>query len=335
MILKSYEILNQNKNLKEKNIYLIYGENFGLKKDIKEKITKKNINCEVINLEEDEVLKNEENFYNLIYSQSLFSETRTIIINKVTDKILNKIQDVNEKNPNNVILILLANILEKKSKIRNYFEKNINVYCVPCYEDTFRNLEMIARKELLKDNINLSNESLSLIIDRAQGDRNNLRNEIEKIIAFSGKNKNISFNQVKDLTNSFEDLKVQQFVDSCLSGNNNEFKKILDELYIDTFNYILFLKIFSRKVEKLINLKKQEYKFNSIETLINSVKPAIFWKDKPVIKTQLKIWNLKNLTDLIKNLNLTEFECKKNNKMATIIFFKFISDSFKKANNYS
>ena len=339
MILKTYEIQKKYKSINEKDIFLLYGENMGLKKDIKElilkEIKKNNANLEIVLLDENEILKSEEHFHNLFYSKSLFHDKRALIINRGTDKFLKNLEKITQKNPNKVVLIITSEILEKKSKLRNYCEKNENIFCIPCYEDLSRDLEFIAVKEFKNRNIDISREAINLIINRASGDRYNLKNEIEKIGLFLGSENKISYSQVKELTNSTESIKLEHLVNSCMSGDSLHFRKILSEIYFDTINYIMILKLFSRKIEKLINIKKLEKKFSNIEILINQTKPPIFWKEKPLIKKQLKIWKLKDLIALIRELNIVELQCKKNNNSSSIIFSKFIVDICRRANSYS
>ena len=95
MIYKTYELQKNLINILKCNMLLLYGENFGVKKEIKETIIinkrKKNNNIEVNSLYENDVTENEENFYESIYSGSLFSNEKIIIINNCTDKINKKI----------------------------------------------------------------------------------------------------------------------------------------------------------------------------------------------------------------------------------------------------
>ena len=92
MITKSYEIEKNPTKFSNFNLFLLYGENFGLKKDIKESIklevTKKDGNPEFLNLYENEVVSDPENFYNSFFSGSLFSTKKIITIHNATDKIL-------------------------------------------------------------------------------------------------------------------------------------------------------------------------------------------------------------------------------------------------------
>ena len=128
MIIKSYDIQKKPSSFLGYNLLLLYGENDGLKKDIKESIRivvkQKNSDVEFLTLYENDINDNEENFYNCIYSGSLFSSKKIITINDGTDKIIKQIKDVSDKCPTNVFIIILSDVLEKKSKLRNFFELN-------------------------------------------------------------------------------------------------------------------------------------------------------------------------------------------------------------------
>ena len=189
MIIKSYEVQKNKSNFSKNNFFLLYGENQGLKKDIrkfiKTTLEQKDSNTEILSIYEHEILKNEENFYNFIYAGSLFNSKKIITIYEATDKIIQKISDFYDKYPENIFLIIFSEILEKKSKLRNFFEKNKKTICVPCYLDNEKDLRIIAQLEFKKNNIMVSQEIINLLIEKSNSDRNNLRNEIEKIKSYS------------------------------------------------------------------------------------------------------------------------------------------------------
>ena len=314
MIIKSYEVKKNKSNFEKNNFILLYGENLGLKKDINKfiinEIKQKDNNIEIINLFENEIIDDkEENFINLIYSGSLFSQKKIIIINETTDKIIKKISDIYEKYPKDTLLIFLSGILEKKSKLRDFFEKNKKTICIPCYLDNEKDLEIIALLELKKNNIILSREAINLLIEKSNLDRNNLKNEIEKIKSYSINKKNIELDEIKLLINFSGEYKSDILVNECLSGNVTQYKKILSELYINTVNQILVLRILSSKVHRLLNIKAQKNHSNTLDTLINNSRPLIFWKERPLVKKQLSIWNFKDLKKIIADINDTEFMC--------------------------
>ena len=339
MIIKSYEIQKKFSSYLKYNLFLLYGENFGLKKDIKELIKtglrEKNNNIEILSTYEKEILDNDENFYNLVYSGSLFSNTKIITIYDATDKIINKISNVYDKYPENVFLIIFSEILEKKSKLRNFFETEEKTVCIPCYLDNERDLEIIAQLELKKNGISISRESMNLLIEKSNADRSNLRNEIEKIKSYSLNKKKLEFDEIKSLINFSGDYKSDNLVNECLCGNILQYKKIISELYSNAVNQMLLLRILSNKIQRLLKIKEQETKSNNLDNLINASKPAIFWKEKPFVKKQLTIWNLNDLKKIIYEINDTELLCKKNPQISKFIFINFFSEICKKANNYS
>ncbi len=339
MITKSYEIKNKPTNFLKYNLFLLYGENFGLKKEIKELIKatldKQDNNIEILTLFERDVIDNEESFYDSIYSGSLFGNKKIIIIYEGTDKIFGKIEDITNKYPDNVILIILSDILEKKSKLRIFFEAHEKALCIPCYADNERDLKSIATVELKQSNIILSNESINLLVDKANSDRNNLKNEIQKIKSFALNKKSLSTDEIKSIINFTGEYKSNSFINECLCGNLLQYKKILSELHENTVDQIYLLRILGNKIHKLLNMKKIERDYSNLDALLNATKPPIFWKEKPFVKKQLTIWSLDELKKIVNEINITELLCKKNPQTSKIIFFNFFSKLCKKANNYS
>ena len=339
MILKSFEIKKNKKSLLKSNFFLLYGENLGLKKDIKNFFTKAvnelENDIETLSFYESDIIKDESSFINLLYSGSLFSKKKIVTIYDASDKIVKKIEESLHKYSNDIFLIFFSDILEKKSKLRNLFEKESETICIPCYLDSEKDLLNIAQLELEKNKIILSRESINLLIEKSNADRNNLRNEIEKIISYSFNKKKIEFNEIESLINFSGDYKSDIMVNECLSGNLLQYKKIISELYTNTVNQVLLLRILSSKIHRLLKIKEQETETNSLDNLINVCKPPIFWKEKPIIKKQLSIWKLNDLKKIIEDINNTEFMCKKNPQISNSIFFSFFSKICKKANNYS
>ena len=174
-----------------------------------------------------------------------------------------------------------------------------------------------------KNNIILSNEILNLLIEKSNADRNNLRNEIEKIKSYSLNKKKLELDEVRSLINFSGDYKSDILINECLCGNISQYKKIISELYVGTANQIFLLRILSNKIQRLLKIKEQENKSNNLDNLISASKPAIFWKEKLLVKKQLSIWNIYYLKKIIEDINNTELLCKKNPQISNSIFFNF------------
>ena len=329
MISKYYEI---EKHKNKTSYFLFYGENEGQKQDVIQanfaQFTKDN----TYKYTEKDVIENKEIFFENIYSKSFFENEKLILISDVSDKILNLIEEIITSNINDVVIILIAKKLDKKSKLRNYFEKEKIALIVPFYEDTPQNLLSIAKKILFENKITLSSENINLIIERSQGDRINLKNELQKIINLSQNNKKLEFEDIVKLTNLSENYSAGELVDNCLSKNKKRTLNILNENIPSSEDNILILRTFLNKLKRLRKLRMDLNENNNIDQVINSFKPPIFWKDRNIIKQQIKIWELNDIENFIVDLNNTESLIKKNPQISNQIINNMILDKVENTN---
>ena len=329
MISKYYEI----EKLKNKtNYFLFYGENEGQKQDVIQANFSQFTKDNTYKYNEKDIIENKQVFFENIYSKSFFENEKLILISDVSDKILNLIEEIIGSDINDVVIILIAKRLDKKSKLRNYFEKEKMVLIVPFYEDTPQTLLSIAKKILFENKINLSSENINLVIERSQGDRTNLKNELQKIINLSQNNKKLELEDILKLTNLSENYSAGELVDNCLSKNKKKTLNILNENIPSSEDNILILRTFLIKLKRLRKLRLNLNENNNIDQVINSFKPPIFWKDKNIIKQQIKIWELNDIENFIVDLNNTESLIKKNPQISNQIINNMILDKFKETN---
>ena len=322
MIIKSFEL---NKiNVKSNNFYLFYGENEGSKNDAIEKIFNINISKNIYRYEEKEILDNFESFFESIQSKSFFEKEKLIIISRVSDKIKNIIEEIIEKNIKDIKIFLNSGILEKKSKLRLLFEKNKNTICVPFYADSNQTLSKIINNFFREKKIIVSQEKINLLIDRCRGNRQNLRNELDKIDSFIKNKKNINIDQIMKLTNLAENYNVSELIDSYLAANFKKTINILNENNFSIEDCILITRTLLVKSKRLYKLLLEINNNKSVEEVISSFKPPIFWKDKEIVKQQIKNWSLRKAENLIYKTNELELLIKKNSYNSINILSDFI-----------
>ena len=322
MIIKSFEI--DKINVKSSNFYLFYGENEGYKNEVIEKIFNINISKNIYRYEEKEILDNFESFFESIQSKSFFEKEKLILISRVTDKIKNIIEEIIEKNIEDIKIVLNSGILEKKSKLRSLFEKNKNTICVPFYADSNQTLNKIINNFFREKKIIVSQEKINLLIDRCRGNRQNLKNELDKIDSFIKNKKNINMDQIMKLTNLAENYNVSELIDSYLAANFKKTINILNENNFSIEDCMLITRTLLAKSKRLYKLLLEINNNKSIEEAISSFKPPIFWKDKETVKQQIKNWSLNRAENLIYKTNELELLIKKNSNNSINILSDFI-----------
>ena len=322
MIIKSFEL---NKiNLKKNNIFLLYGENEGLKNDIIKNYFYNKFSNNIYRYEEKEILNDQELFFNNIMSKSFFDDKKLIIISRTSDKILNIIEIILGKNIEDIKIIINSGILDKRSKIRTFFEKNKYTICMPLYADNNQTLSSITNNFFKEKKIPISQEIINLIVNRSRGDRQNLNNELIKIENYILNKKKVDINEILKLTNLAENYDISELTDNCLAKNHSKTINILNENNFATEDCILTIRTLSNKAKRIFKIQTEINKNKKIDEIISTYRPPIFWKDKDIVKKQIGSWSLKNIENLIYKINEIELLIKTNSTNSISILSDFI-----------
>ena len=325
MILKTHDL---NKNIDAK-IFLFHGINEGQKEEIIEKIFKPIFEGNVFKYYEKEIFSDIENFYNQVLSKSFFEKNKLIIVRDASDKIKDEIEILKSKKLDEIKIVLVSNILDKKSKLRNLFEKEKDLVSVAFYSDNNQTLTAIIKSFFLAKKISISQESIELLVNRANGERKNLNNELAKIESYLTDKKKLSNEEIYALTNLSENYSINELVDNCLAKNKSKTIYILNENNFSFEDSIIIIRTFLIKTKRLMKLNQNLQENKNIEKTIINFKPPIFWKDKEMIKKQIKIWTLDKTYKLIKEINNIELNIKKNSINSLNILSDFILNTSK------
>jgi len=322
MIIKSYEL--KKLNLDKNKYILFYGANEGAKTEEINRLKLLNKDKTFINYDEKEILENSENIYNNIFSKSLFENKKIIIINRTTDKLLKIIEDVLEKNFEDIYLIFISENLEKKSKLRSLFEKKKELTCIAFYPDTSDVLSRVAHDFFRERKILISQADINLIVNKCNGDRGILKNELSKIEFFSKNKTKISTKNILKLVNLVENHSISELIDNCLAKNQKKTINILNDNNFSSEDCIIITRTFINKSKRIMKLSKDYQSNGNLDKTITNAKPPIFWKDKEIVKQQINKWSPNQISELIYSLNEIELQIKKNYNNPINIISDFI-----------
>ena len=308
MITKSHELNKINFN--QSPFILLYGKNEGFKDQAIKQILKNK--TRISNYEEKEVLEHSNNFLESIFSKSLFESEKILVIKRTTDKILDIITEIIQKDVKDIIFILNADILDKKSKLRSFFEKDKGCVCVPFYPDNEQTLSRLAYSFLREKNISLSSSDINLVVSKSNGDRKVLLSELDKLEHFSKNGKKITTEHIMKLINLTENYSISELVDNCLANNIRKTKNILIENNFGNEDCVLIIRTFLNKLKRILKLCAEFQENKNINLTIATAKPAIFWKDKDITKQQILRWSPNEIKETIFKLNNIELMVKKN-----------------------
>ena len=317
MIHKSY-ILEKNINSINENLFLFYGENLGLKNDLRNKIKNLNKKALIKNLDQEEILADENKFFSDLFNKSLFEETKIFFINHANDKILELIKEI-EKKKVTTNIFLFSELLDKRSKLRSYFEKSSTLGIVACYADNEISLKKIILDKL-KGYTGLSSQNINIIIENCGLDRSKLNNELTKIDTFF-KNKIIDTDKLEALLNFKVNDNFDLLKDQALVGDKTKTNKLISDTILENEKNIFYLSIINQRLMKLLEVNKNT-KDGNIEGAINKIKPPIFWKDKALFSLQARKWNKFKLRKMLHQTYKIELKIKSNSQVSQSLLIK-------------
>ncbi len=319
MIFKSYIIEQSFSSISNCKLFLFYGENQGLKKEFKEKLKIENKDQEILNLFQDEIIKNKNILTNEVNNRSLFNKKKIIFINEVNDKILDIVDEIT-KNIQDERIFLFSDTLDKKSKLRSGFEKSKSYGITACYKDNEITIKKIITKKL-NDYQGLSGQIINLIIQNTGLDRNKVNNEIDKIISCF-KDKKIDPDKIDLLLNIRISDDFSLLKDEALNGNKINTNRLLADTVFEAESNIYYLNSINQRINKLNEIENMKQEGSNIESLVSSLKPPIFWKDKPILIEQSKKWNKNKIQAALKKTYNTEIEIKSNSSIKKDLLIK-------------
>ena len=319
MILKSFELERNIKSILNYKFILIYGENIGLKEVFKKKIVNLNKNAEIINLYLEDIAKNKDIILREVKNISLFNEEKIIIVNQVNEKIYSEIESLmNVKE--NIRIIIIADLLDKRSKIRPLFEKEKNFAIIPCYNDNDITLRNLVQNEL-KDFKNVNSNTINMIISYSNLNRKTIINNIEKIKSFYEK-RILSEDSLEILLNSDRNEMFENIRDAALNGDKKKLNDLLGNFNFANEDAYLYLNMINYRLIKLLEIHKQNTNNSNYNNTINNMKPPIFWKDKPLFLKLIQKWDKQRVIGALEYLGKTEKKIKNNSSLNTLTIIK-------------
>ncbi len=317
MIHKSY-LLEENISSINGNIFLFYGENLGLKNDLRNKIRDLNRGALIKNFDQEEIIADENKFFSELLNKSLFEDTKIFFINQANDKILELIKDIEGKE-NNQKIFLFCELLDKRSKLRNYFEKSNTLGIVPCYIDNEISLKKIIQNKL-KGYTGLSSQNINIILENCGLDRSKLNNELNKITTFF-ENKIIDTNKLETLLNLKVNNSFDLLKDQALIGDMTKTNKLISDTVLENEKNMFYLSIINQRLMKLLEVTEIA-KDGNIEYAIGKIKPPIFWKDKAIFSLQAKKWDRYKLKKMLDQTYKIELKIKSNSQITQGLLIK-------------
>ncbi len=308
-------------------LYLLYGtENYLIKKEI-DKILNANsiekINVSEYNLEID-------NFKDIIEDAntiSLFADKKAIIVNNsylFTGKSIKNENDpelfldyFKNVNPDSIIIFIVDSVkLDERKKIVKEIKK------IGTVKDFNKKNDLTDILKNMFEGYNISIQDIRFMIDRCGNNLDILSQEVNKIKIYKDEDKNITKEDIINLTSKNIDIDIFGFVDTIVNKNKNKALEIYKEMLINGEEPIKILVILANQFRIIYQAKelyKQGYSGNDIATMIG-IHP---YRIKLALKKAIN-YNSDTLLDYLEKLADLDYDIKIGNIESSLGLEMFI-----------
>ncbi|MFC1659247.1 DNA polymerase III subunit delta [Pseudomonadota bacterium] len=343
MKIQTYQSDNFIKNIHIQNNLrgiLLYGPDLGLvslrSKEIQTSLSKNNKNTYLVSkVYHSETKENPSIVFDEFISISMFGDKKIIILKDFPDSIYKTLESLENKESDH-FLIIEAERLDTKSKLRQFVEKSGFFASIPCYIDDEKSIKRIIIQKFAELGFKYDKEVLDLLSSNFGGNRMIVMNEIEKLTIFAGNDKYITVNHFKECIQDVSEAQIDDLINSFTNLNIEKVHIALIKLFNENVNFTIILRslinYFTKLqlVKSLLVLSKKSY-----EEAVKELRPPLFFKQAPLFAEHINIWELKNINLFLDRLNLVETKCKSLKINTNLIVSDFLNNSiiyFKKAN---
>ena len=207
-------------------------------------------------------------------------------------------------------LVIEARDVNTRHALVKFCDQHDSCASVGCYQDNNRSLSDLAKQVFKRENIQISGDTLSLLVSRLGNDRAVSRQEIEKLALFASSNGKLTEEGIQNALGDNGAVAGDQITIAILSGNVKQFKQVYSRSQQDGQPPISILRQILSLFKNMLSARLAMETGQTSTTAISSLKPPIHFKIKPVVTAQLSKWTSGQLTEMVARLVDTEIQMK-------------------------
>ena len=212
--------------------------------------------------------------------------------------------------PQAAFVVIEAGPLPPRSTLRNLFEGAENAAALACYLDEGAQLGEFIRKTLAEQKVSLDAEALDYLADNLGGDRGVTRRELEKLAIYAGAGGQVTVDDAIACVGDSSELTLDEVGFAVAGGELTALDRAVARVFLEGVVPVSVLRAVSRHFERLRQAGTAVEGGSNDESAMAALRPAVFFRDKPRFRTQLRRWPSGRAVSVLQRLVETEILCK-------------------------
>lgn len=310
---------------------LIYGPDAGLVSERAKKLTQTLIDdlkdpFRIAELSYNTIKDDPSIFADELNAMCLTGGRRLIKIRDASAVFPKDLGDAITSSKSDTFTIFLAGELAPSAALRKFFEKEKTVVALPCYKDDSRSIRSVIESTLRTQHFRWDADAMAYLANSFSGDRLVVLSEIEKLIVYMGDEKHIRLSDAQACIDNSAEASLDNLCNAVADQNPASIEQSLNKALLEGIAPVTIIRAILRYLLRLQSIKGQAtHTGTNEEQVISSLKPPVFFKQIPLLKRHLGLWNERTLSKVLAGLVELEIECKKTGSPPELLCSRFLT----------
>ena len=299
-------------------VFLVYGSNEGLQAEYVKSLT--TVICpniydpfQVVYLNGADVNADSSTLMAEYASQSLLGGRRVIVIKDADNNLTKHIKTMLETINSDTLVIISGAGFNKKSSLVTLAESREDMAVIACYEDRDEDVYTTVRNKLVENGYTIGNEALKILCARLSNDRKTNLGEIEKLITYKKKKKDIAVVDVETIVSDASSSTSDDVCYYAAGGDSEKAQKAFYKMINEGNEPISIVRNLTYHFSKLLTVLGYVENGETPDKAIYKLVPRIIFFREPAFKRQLSFWRKDKLLGVMDLLYKCERDCKTTN----------------------
>lgn len=272
-------------------------------------------------LTEDQCLADEARLADELNAMSLMGGRRLIMVRDASDKLTPILKSALAQCSPSVpaheqhFLIVLAAEITARSTLRALFEQSKILAALPCYKDEAQGISQLVRTRFNAAGLRFAPESVSFLARQLRGDRMIAESELDKIVLYYGEGAQVDMESLRRLTSASMDIEMGDVCHAFAAAQLAALMRQLDNTLQSGIQPIIVLRSIGQLLSRIEQVLLAAQESGSIDRAIESMRPPLFYKEKPLFHEYAQRWSLPQLRSAKHQLMVLEVSIKQHHEI--------------------
>jgi DNA polymerase III subunit delta len=241
---------------------------------------------------------------------SLVGGRRVVRVRDATDSHARLFTGFLAELPGEALVIAESGELSGASSLRRAFEAAPRAAAIGCYPDAPRDRAQVIRETLAAHRVSASSDAARYLVDHLGEDRLATRSELEKLALYIGDGGRVELDDALAVVGDQAALELDDAVVAAADGDPARLDRALGRVLLEGESPVTVVRAMLRHLQRLHTMVARLDAAGSIDEVIRTTRPPIFFKHQDSVRRQLGVWGEPALRAALRHLAAAEIALK-------------------------